>query len=432
MKKYCYPFLLIIFVLCITSQSFSQLTYGWSEQNSGTTVDLWTVSAADSNVAWIGGDSLKVLRTTNGGVNWSVISGIQGLTRAIIPIYNIFAIDANNAICAGSTAANTYVYKTTNGGANWTTVFSQSGGFIDNIYMYSATNGFKNGDPVGGRFSLWKTTDGGNNWDSTGLYLPSSTGEYGVINNLFVDGSKFWMGIQGSFKDFYSTNYGSNWILQYPPDNVNCFWSNNTASGLFMMGFYGLYITTNFGINWSLANGVPGTAYLCSLTGIGNEWWLARNELSIFYSSNNGANWVTQYTVADKNFESLSKARSGKYIWAVRDGGKISRYGIISGINTISQSVPSEFKLYQNYPNPFNPSTIIKFQIKDSRFVTLKVYDILGIEIATLINEKLTPGTYEVPFSINQFSDYRIASGVFFYVIKAGNFLETKRMIYIK
>jgi len=128
----------------------------------------------------------------------------------------------------------------------------------------------------------------------------------------------------------------------------------------------------------------------------------------------------------------LSKARSGKYIWAVRDGGKISRYGIISGINTISQSVPSEFKLYQNYPNPFNPSTIIKFQIKDSRFVTLKVYDILGIEIATLINEKLTPGTYEVPFSINQFSDYRIASGVFFYVIKAGNFLETKRMIYIK
>jgi hypothetical protein len=199
-----------------------------------------------------------------------------------------------------------------------------------------------------------------------------------------------------------------------------------------MMGFYGLYITTNFGINWSLANGVPGTAYLCSLTGIGNEWWLARNELSIFYSSNNGANWVTQYTVADKNFESLSKARSGKYIWAVRDGGKISRYGIISGINTISQSVPSEFKLYQNYPNPFNPSTIIKFQIKDSRFVTLKVYDILGIEIATLINEKLTPGTYEVPFSINQFSDYRIASGVFFYVIKAGNFLETKRMIYIK
>ena len=128
----------------------------------------------------------------------------------------------------------------------------------------------------------------------------------------------------------------------------------------------------------------------------------------------------------------MSKARSGKYIWAVRDGGKISRYGIISGINTISQSVPSEFKLYQNYPNPFNPSTIIKFQIKDSRFVTLKVYDILGIEIATLINEKLTPGTYEVPFSINQFSDYRIASGVFFYVIKAGNFLETKRMIYIK
>lgn len=102
------------------------------------------------------------------------------------------------------------------------------------------------------------------------------------------------------------------------------------------------------------------------------------------------------------------------------------------GINSISGNIPEKFEMYQNYPNPFNPATIIRFQIKDARFVKLKVYDVLGKEIAILINEKLQPGTYEVPFSISQLSGYKSASGIYFYKIDAGDFTKTMKMVLLK
>jgi hypothetical protein len=102
-------------------------------------------------------------------------------------------------------------------------------------------------------------------------------------------------------------------------------------------------------------------------------------------------------------------------------------YNLISiGIKNQTENI-KDFELYQNYPNPFNPNTNIKFQIKNNEFVTLRVYDIIGKEIATLINEKLQAGTYEIPFSNNQ-----ISSGVYFYRIETDNFSETKKMLLIK
>jgi hypothetical protein len=107
---------------------------------------------------------------------------------------------------------------------------------------------------------------------------------------------------------------------------------------------------------------------------------------------------------------------------------------LITTLKQTSESVPTEYKLFQNYPNPFNPSTIIRFQIPKSKNgpVVLKVYDILGREVATLVNENLKPGTYEVPFSINQFSGNQQASGVYFYRLTTQNFSDVKRMILIK
>jgi hypothetical protein len=97
------------------------------------------------------------------------------------------------------------------------------------------------------------------------------------------------------------------------------------------------------------------------------------------------------------------------------------------GVKEISSVLPGKFELYQNYPNPFNPSTIIRFKIEDLRFTTLKVYDILGKEIASLVNEKLKAGTYEVTLDGGNLS-----SGIYFYKLTAGNYIETKRMILMK
>jgi len=103
------------------------------------------------------------------------------------------------------------------------------------------------------------------------------------------------------------------------------------------------------------------------------------------------------------------------------------RPAITTHIKKISNYVPDNIKLFQNYPNPFNPSTVIRFQIKESGFISLKVFDILGKEIATLVNEKLHAGEYEVPFISNQ-----LTNGVYFYRIETESFVETKKMLIIK
>lgn len=103
------------------------------------------------------------------------------------------------------------------------------------------------------------------------------------------------------------------------------------------------------------------------------------------------------------------------------------KYSQQIGVQKISTEIPNSFSLSQNYPNPFNPETIINFQLPMSNYVKLNIYDALGREVATLVNEKLSPGTYEVDWNA---SDY--PSGVYFYSISTSLFKETKRMVLIK
>jgi hypothetical protein len=92
-------------------------------------------------------------------------------------------------------------------------------------------------------------------------------------------------------------------------------------------------------------------------------------------------------------------------------------------------TMPDDFKLYQNYPNPFNPSTTLSFVIGHSSFVSLKVYDVLGNEVATLVNEEKPAGSYKVEFRIE---NLELSSGIYFYQLIAGSFIETKKMLLLK
>ncbi|GAB6283744.1 MAG: hypothetical protein STSR0008_25470 [Ignavibacterium sp.] len=107
--------------------------------------------------------------------------------------------------------------------------------------------------------------------------------------------------------------------------------------------------------------------------------------------------------------------------------------GVVYGDTTVVSvedeipNTPKEFSLSQNYPNPFNPSTTIKYHISQNSFVVLKVFDVLGNEISTLVNEVKTPGEYEV-----EFNGKGLSSGIYFYKIEAGNFVQVNKMILIK
>ncbi|MFA5405218.1 MAG: T9SS type A sorting domain-containing protein, partial [Ignavibacteria bacterium] len=100
--------------------------------------------------------------------------------------------------------------------------------------------------------------------------------------------------------------------------------------------------------------------------------------------------------------------------------------GAFTGVNEIN-GIASEYKLNQNYPNPFNPNTKISFHIKESGFVTLKIYDILGKEVTTLVNENLKTGIYEINWNAANNS-----SGVYFFKLQTNNFSDIKKMLMIK
>jgi len=123
-------------------------------------------------------------------------------------------------------------------------------------------------------------------------------------------------------------------------------------------------------------------------------------------------------------------------MWAVRSNGGISKSLGPIGIIPISSEVPKAFNLSQNYPNPFNPSTQIKFSVpllllggasRSDGVVALKIYNALGQEVATLVNQKLQPGVYSVEWNSSDFT-----SGVYFYKMEAGEYESTRKMILLK
>jgi hypothetical protein len=136
------------------------------------------------------------------------------------------------------------------------------------------------------------------------------------------------------------------------------------------------------------------------------------------------------YTIFDRQGAALGTAppQSASFVPTAGQWGTFAaRYGAVTGLEPISNITPSKFELLQNYPNPFNPTTNIRYQISNNSYVSLKVYDILGKEIATLVNENLKAGTYEARFDASN-----ISSGVYFYKIIAGNFTDVKKMLIIK
>jgi len=90
-------------------------------------------------------------------------------------------------------------------------------------------------------------------------------------------------------------------------------------------------------------------------------------------------------------------------------------------------TIPNEFTLYQNYPNPFNPTTVISYQLPVSSNVSIKVYDLLGREVSTLVEEYKQAGKYQINFNADGLS-----SGVYYYQLKTGNFIQTKKLIFLR
>ncbi|RKY98078.1 MAG: hypothetical protein DRQ13_03920 [Ignavibacteriae bacterium] len=169
--------------------------------------------------------------------------------------------------------------------------------------------------------------------------------------------------------------------------------------------------------------------------------------------SKDGGNTFTNFKISESPFIVNSNNYIGHYIgvsahnniirpvWTRIDNNFPSLWtALIDSVPTVGitskEVTPSGFVLYQNYPNPFNPKTIIKYQIPELSFVTIKVFDVLGNEVATLVDGERLAGKYEVEFSINK---SQLTSGTYFYQLEVystgsgvGSYIQTKKMVLLK
>ena len=323
----------------------------------------------DNNVVWICGAGGKVLRTTNGGTNWTLTTS----PNAALDLYNICGIDISTALVTGS-GTTAYVYKT-NGGANWTQVFSQAGGFINVIVKLVTDNFVICGDPVGGRWSAWHSDNNGSTWDSSGLYIPQGGSETGYNNSAFDisagNNDYFWFGTNNS--RIYRARGGQNWVAQPTPGQINslAILFVDSLTGM-LGGSTGMLSTTNGGTNW-IAGTVPGSGSIngFAITNNFGEMFYTRGT-SIYFTTNSGVNWnVATTQTGTYNHMQRSKASDNFNIWAIRNNGGISKYTYPIGIKPISSEVPNSYMLHQNYPNPFNPVTKVRFDIYRNQILFL-------------------------------------------------------------
>ncbi len=176
----------------------------------------------------------------------------------------------------------------------------------------------------------------------------------------------------------------------------------------------------NVTLNWQTANEINNYGFDIERTIYNNKLMDDWRKIG-FIEGHGSSNSTKSYSFVDKT------TISGKYFYRLKQIDNDGRFFYSDSIEIKVENIPTEFKLAQNYPNPFNPSTTIKYSIPSPNMVTIKIFDVLGTEVTTLINEFKNAGFYEV-----NFDGSKLSSGTYFYRIKSGSFSETKKLLLLK
>jgi hypothetical protein len=243
-----------------------------------------------------------------------------------------------------------------------------------------------------------------------------------------------------SGKILKTTNGGENWFLQYERSDIGFIsidFENNDVGWILgqhyipLGGFgWGTYIlkTTTSGNTWEEQEFWYGEMPSNCFSNMQRGWIISRGP-DIYTTFDGGENWSEQNSPSSYGLSSVHFVDSSTG-WIVGWDGTILKT-INGGVSSIEENelvgIPSSFELSQNYPNPFNPSTKIQYSIPHRSNVIFKVFDVLGNEIETLVNENKPSGTYEITWYAEN-----LPSGVYIYRLQAGDFIESKKMILMK
>lgn len=330
-----------------------------------------------------------------------------------------------------------HTYYSTNYGTNWTLIpglgndfiGTQSRGFdIDpknpNI-MYSIYPSIG----ASNRFIVYKSSNKGLNWvriDSINTSIRSIPEGYTKINPFRIN----YIYTRGWENLIISTNSGMNFDTAVGSASFGDIKFNRVDSSMIAYSDNKLYKSTNHGFSWSQISTLVENIRSIVICYDNPNSVYAGTSNGLYKSNNGGVNWTwynNSFTPSKNVIGINSDAGMGDTVYAVTNDAVYRVWHSYTGLNNVSTELPSQFSLSQNYPNPFNPTTNIKFNIPKSGFVKLTVFDVLGKEIQTLVNEQLSPGSYSYDFDASH-----LPSGIYYYKIESNEFTQTKKMVLIK
>jgi len=370
----------------------------------------------NSDIGWIYGNAGIIYKTTDGGNLWN-------MNRIILDKYEvIFSICFVDSLY-GFASSTKGIYKTTDGGYSWLKT-SQSSYPYKLIKMKTLNEGFGT-DEQG---NVYLTSDSGINWN----IVFSATIELNSIFN-FSPGISWAAGGNSNVLSgiiLKTSDKGLTWSVQnnnlYPQLNSVFFYDNYVGCAVGNSGT--ILYTSNGGINWEKQTSGT-TENLQSVYFINpNAGWIVGDNSTILYTTDSGSSWQKYLHPFISNFKNVQFVNS-KTGWITGDNRTVLRTDNNGGLSTIykEDNIPDNHYLKQNYPNPFNPTTTIEYSIPEQTNVTLRIFDILGREVITLVNAEKPAGNYKV-----EFNGSSLPSGIYFYRMGAGSYFETKKFILLR
>ena len=394
----------------------------WTLQNSGVTSNLNSIFFVNRNFGFVVGDSGVILRTTDGGSNWEKQN--SGVTTTLSKVW---FTSASNGYIAGW---NSVILKTTNSGDSW--VMSNTGIDSSDLDLYAiqfanasvgwATGLYASLNSLSAR--IFKTTNAGGTWQAQQFIGY----ERFFMSISCIDTQTVW--IAGElYGTIHTSNGGTTWTNQPTQSTRSVFFLDDSTGWATGDGLI-VYRTTNGGTNWntSFAGNISPLVDL-HFSNNRTGWAVGWPSDSIAKTTDGGITWKRQFTNQVNSILNSVYFIDDSVGYSVGGNGiilKTTTGGELTNVKT-AISLPNSVALYQNYPNPFNPSTTISFHIVHGSFVTLKIFDLLGREIRTLIAEHMNPGSYNRTFDASA-----LPTGAYIYRLESDNYSLTKKLLIIK
>jgi photosystem II stability/assembly factor-like uncharacterized protein len=417
------------------------------------------VGNADSTI------SFKVkIGTDSDSTFWRQTNGLDGSHK--VPPIKALTFNTKGHIFAGTTRGA--VFRSTNNGVSWNwanlrwypmsvyaLISSANGhaivGASDGVYLFPDDN-------VSRPFMLMYVIDVTSFARNSSGHVFAGTSSNGTFRATDTDNGYYWnwksIGLSGYYVStlainasghifagtssgvFRSTNNGDSWIL-VNNDSLNSFFNSfvfNLNGHIFAGNLRaGVSRSTDDGITWTqVNNGLTNTLVWSLVINSSGHIFAGTDGGGVFRSTNNGDSWMRVNTgLEDSVVYALALSPKG-YLFAATygaSGGRLFRTvrSTTTSVNDISSVLPPIFSLEQNYPNPFNSTTSFEFQVSRFGFVNLKVYDVLGREVATVVSENLFPGRHKI-----EWNAHNLASGVYFYRLETNRVVKTKKLVLLR